>query len=106
MVVREVNIIDLNAVLEKSPIPILLEICARHPICETIQSHFNELSKKFNGKIAFLRIDISRNPEVLKIFNVRIPTYIAFDRGRLLNAWYNPTPYQLTMIAKELSRLI
>ena len=105
MVVREVNLIDLNIILERSPIPILLEICARHPICETLQSHFDALSKKFNGKIAFLRIDISRNPEILKIFNVNIPTYIAFDSGQALNAWYNPTPYQLTMIAKELARL-
>ena len=105
MVVKEVTIIELNEILEKSPIPIILETCADHPICKTTREHFNQLSKKYNGRIAFLRININKQPEILKIFNIGIPAYIAFDRGQIINAWQNPTLYQLTNIVKEISRI-
>lgn len=106
MVVREVDPLVLQKIIKNSPIPILLELCTKHPICEILQEHFSALSKRYNGKIAFLRVDIAKYPEILKVFNVRIPAYVAIDREVVLNIWYNPSPYQLTMIAKELSKIL
>ena len=106
MVVREVNLTDLERIITNSPIPIILEICTHHPVCKTLQEHFDILSKKFNGKVAFLRIDVGKFPEILRVFNVSVPSYIAFDRGAVINAWYSPSPLQLTRIVKELSRIL
>ncbi len=106
MVVREVNLVDLQRIINGSPIPVILEICTKHPICRDIQEHFNALSKKFNGRVAFIRIDVEKHPEVLRIFGLSAPSYIAFDRGNVINAWYSPSPLQLTKIVRDLSRLL
>lgn len=106
MVVRKVNLRELQIIVAKSPIPVLLEIALNHPALNENREHFKELSKLYNGKIAFLTIDAEENPEILSILRVRPPAYVAFDRGGVLDVWYNPTPYQLTMIAKRLSRIV
>ena len=106
MVVRKVNLRELQVIIAQSPIPVLLEVSYNHPALKEIKEHFNELSRIYNGKIVFLRMDAKENPEILNILRIRPPTYVAFDRGGVLDVWYNPTPYQLTMIAKRLSRIV
>ena len=106
MVVREVSVSDLQRILAKSPIPVILELCTKHPVCKDIQEHFDMLSKKFNGRVAFIRIDVAKYPQVLRLFNTDVPSYIAFDKGEILRIWYSPSPYQLTRIVQELSRLV
>ena len=106
MVVRKVNLRELQVIIAHSPIPVLLEVSYNHPALEEVKKHFDELSKIYNGKIAFLRMDARENPEILHILRLKPPAYVAFDRGGVLDAWYNPTPYQLTLIAKRLSRIV
>ena len=106
MVVRKVNLRELQVIIAKSPVPVLLEVSYNHPALDELKSHFNELSKRYNGKLVFLRMDANENPEILNILRIRPPAYVAFDRGGVLDVWYNPSPYQLTMIAKRLSRVL
>lgn len=50
--------------------------------CKSIAPVIEELSKEFEGKIAFAKIDIDEFPELAEEYNVAsIPTLIMFEGG-------------------------
>lgn len=51
--------------------------------CKMLAPIFNELSKDFQGKVFFGKIDIDRNPRTTAQFGVQsVPMVIAFKNGR------------------------
>lgn len=51
--------------------------------CKMFAPTFEKLSKDFNGKLKFLKIDIDKNNEIADSYNVKsVPTFILFKDGK------------------------
>jgi thioredoxin 1 len=52
-----------------------------------------ELSKQYEGKMRFVKLNTDENPRVPSTFNIRgIPTLIIFDRGELVKRIVGAAP--------------
>ncbi len=68
-----------------SEIPVVVDFWARwcRP-CLTFAPTFKELSKKYEGKIKFLKCDIEKNKAIANLLNVKsIPTLLFFCSGEV-----------------------
>ncbi len=70
-----------------SDIPVVVDFWAKWCApCLAFAPVFKELSKKYGGKIKFLKCDIEKNKAVANLFNVKsIPTLLFFCDGELVD---------------------
>ena len=55
------------------------------PPCRALEPTLEELSKKYEGRVDFLKLDIDANPSTPQRYGIKgIPTLIVFDGGREL----------------------
>ena len=55
------------------------------PPCRALEPTVEELSKKYEGRVDFLKLDIDANPSTPQRYGIKgIPTLIVFDGGREL----------------------
>ena len=55
------------------------------PPCRALEPTIEELSKKYEGRVDFLKLDIDANPSTPQRYGIKgIPTLIVFDGGREL----------------------
>ena len=55
------------------------------PPCRALEPTIEELSKKYEGRVDFLKLDIDANPSTPQRYGIKgIPTLIIFDGGREL----------------------
>ena len=53
------------------------------PPCRALEPTIEELSKKYEGRVDFLKLDIDANPSTPQRYGIKgIPTLIVFDGGR------------------------
>lgn len=73
-----------NQVL-KSDIPVVLDFWASYcTTCKDMFSTFDSLSKKFEGKIKFIKVDIDKSPELVKeLYVLKVPAFIVFKSGQI-----------------------
>lgn len=81
-----VTVTDSNfaALIEKSPLPVLLDFWAAwcEP-CRTIAPVIEELAKELSEKVCVGKLDVDRNPLTAARFQVRgIPTLLILKEGR------------------------
>jgi len=68
-----------------SDVPVVVDFWAKWcKPCLAFASTFKELSKKYEGKIRFLKCDIAKNKALTDLFNVKsIPTLLFFYDGEI-----------------------
>ena len=55
------------------------------PPCRALEPTVEELSKKYEGRVDFVKLDIDANPSTSQRYGIKgIPTLIVFDGGREL----------------------
>ena len=55
------------------------------PPCRALEPTVEELAKKYEGRVSFLKLDIDANPSTPQRYGIKgIPTLIVFDGGREL----------------------
>ncbi|HEX6624241.1 MAG TPA: thioredoxin [Pyrinomonadaceae bacterium] len=55
------------------------------PPCRALEPTIEELAKKYEGRVDFLKLDIDANPSTPQRYGIKgIPTLIVFDSGREL----------------------
>lgn len=53
--------------------------------CQTMDSILNQVQKELENSIAYLEVDIDKNPQIAAAFQVRsVPALLLFHNGKLL----------------------
>ena len=68
----------------KGNLPILVDFYSNWcPPCKMLEPIFEELTKEFEGKIKFLRLNVDENREIAAKYGIMsIPTLILFKNGK------------------------
>ncbi len=80
---------DFNAAILKSPIPVLVDFWAPWcGPCKAMNPILDELTKDYEGKVAFFKMNVDENSETPQQFNVMsIPTFILFKNGEAVDTF-------------------
>jgi thioredoxin 1 len=63
------------------------------PPCRMMAPIIEELSKKYEGRIAYAKVDVDQNPIISQQFGIMsIPTFLITDRGRVLDVIVGAMP--------------
>jgi len=76
---------NFNSVIQ-SHIPVLVDFHAEWCApCKSQSSILVELSRELNGKLKVIKIDVDKNPEIAKRYQIRsVPTLALFKNGQSL----------------------
>ena len=82
--VSEVTDATFEAEVLKSDVPVVLDFWAEWcPPCRALAPTFEELAKRYEGRVRFLKLNVDENSEVPQRFGIKgIPTLVFFDGGR------------------------
>ncbi len=54
------------------------------PPCEAMEPVMKRLAKEYEGRVVFLKVNASSNPEISRRFRVKsVPAFLFFENGRL-----------------------
>ncbi len=81
---KEITDKDFETEVLKSEVPVIVDFwadwCAP---CQAMGPIFEEVSKKFEGKVKFLKVNVDENPHIASQYNIMsIPTLIIFKDGK------------------------
>ena len=61
--------------------------------CRLIAPSIDKLAEEYNDRVRFLRLNIDRNPDIARRYNVRsIPTLMIFRRGKPIRRMIGASP--------------
>ena len=61
--------------------------------CKAIEPIVEDLARKYDGKVAFAKVDADRNPVKLRAYGIMgIPTLLLFKGGRLVDTVVGAVP--------------
>ena len=68
----------------QSDVPVVLDFWAEWcPPCRALAPTFEELARKYEGRVRFLKLNVDENQQVPQRFGIKgIPTLVFFDAGR------------------------
>jgi len=84
MTIEIVNDKNFEEKVLKSELPVIIDLWAEwcHP-CKMMEPILKEVSKKYNEKIKFYKLNVDENPKTPSKFSVMsIPTLIFFKEGK------------------------
>ena len=89
-----VDIMDLESQVLDCPVPVLLKVTRRScPLCQGLSDVYNELLRRYAGKVRFASMDLDRNERMGEIFKLEgVPTIFLFDNGDALEVPYPRRP--------------
>jgi thioredoxin 2 len=77
---------DFAEVVEKSPIPVLVDLWATWcGPCRMVSPALEQLATERAGQLKLVKVDVDASPQVSQRFSVRaVPTLLLMDRGQVL----------------------
>lgn len=75
----------LEEEIKNSKLPLLIDFYADWcGPCRRMAPLFEEISKEYEGKIVFGKLDVDKNPKITAKYEIRsIPSLLYFDKGEL-----------------------
>ncbi|MGC8687863.1 MAG: thioredoxin [Candidatus Micrarchaeia archaeon] len=106
MVVKDIEQSNFEEEVLKSNIPVVIDMWAEWcGPCRIYSPIFDELSKDYEGKIKFVRLNVDNNPEIAEKYNIMsIPTTLVFVNGKVKAAQIGAMPKD--MVKKWLDKII
>jgi thioredoxin 2 len=85
---------DFSAVVEKSTIPVLVDIWAPWcGPCRTVSPALEQLASEMAGQLKLVKVNTDENPRVSQRFNVMsIPTLLLFKDGEVVDEQVGAAP--------------
>lgn len=85
---------DFEKDVIKSDLPVFVDFWAEWcGPCRMVAPVVDELSKQYEGKMKFVKLNIDENPQIPNKFNIRgIPTLIIFDQGEAVKRIVGAAP--------------
>lgn len=82
--ITEINGDDYKKVIEKSKIPVIIDFFADWCMpCQMLKPVFEKVSKNYEGKLKFVKVNTEIAPELAQKFEVQgIPCLVLLKRGR------------------------
>jgi thioredoxin 2 len=77
---------DFTEIVEKSPIPVLVDLWATWcGPCRMVSPALEQLATERAGQLKLVKVDVDASPQVSQRFSVRaVPTLLLMDRGQVL----------------------
>jgi thioredoxin 2 len=77
---------DFAEVVEKSPIPVIVDLWATWcGPCRMVSPALEQLATERAGELKLVKVDVDASPQVSQRFSVRaVPTLLLMDRGQVL----------------------
>jgi len=77
--------------VSNSKIPVILDFWAKHcPSCIHMLPSFESLSKKFYGKMKFVKIDTDKSEELVKkLYVLKVPSFIVYKNGQIAARYHD-----------------
>jgi thioredoxin 1 len=88
---------DFEAKVLKSTIPMIVDFTADWcPPCHAIAPVYERLSKEYQGKLGFARMDIDEHTLIPARLGIQAaPTFVLFKDGRVIGRMVGPHPARL-----------
>ncbi|MBV9231907.1 MAG: thiol reductase thioredoxin [Chloroflexi bacterium] len=88
---------DFEAKILKSPIPMIVDFTAEWcPPCRAIAPVYERLSKEYQGKLGFARMDTDENVVIPARLGIQAaPTFMLFKDGKVIGRMIGPHPARL-----------
>lgn len=85
MAIKYFNDKTLEEEIKNSKLPLLIDFYADWcGPCKRMGPLFEEVSKEYEGKIVFGKLDVDKNPKITAKYEIRsIPSLLYFDKGEL-----------------------
>ncbi len=72
--------------------------------CKAIAPVFEKLANTYGDKLTFAKVNTDENLNFARQFKVMsIPTFLVFEKGKLVNRWSGARPDKLTQEVKKLA---
>ena len=92
--IKSVNDSDFENEVLKSPLPVVVDFWASWCApCRTMSPIYKELSKDFEGKIKFTKLNVDESQSTPTKYGIRgIPTIILFKNGTVMDQLVGAVP--------------
>jgi thioredoxin len=88
---------DFESKVLKSEIPVIVDFSAVWcPPCHAIAPVYDKLSREYEGKLIFAKLDIDEHPVTPSRLGVQgFPTFVMFKSGKVIGRLVGPPPSRL-----------